>query len=782
MTPHVTYLRQFVEAIESAGLTAPTEIIADGKFHRFPPNGRPSDLAGWYVVHLDGIPAGAFGDWRAGKKYKWHAHINRRLTKDERTAHRARIAEMRRQHESEQTKQHDEAREKAEALWNSARAAPDDHPYLKRKGVKARGLRVDHKGRLLVPMTDGGKIHSLQIIEPNGQKWFLPGGRKKGCYFVIGDHRLSKGKPLCIAEGYATAASIHEATNYTVVMAFDCGNLAPVAQTLRELLPDWRLIFCADDDIGTNGNPGLAKATEAARAVDSLVSVPDFGVDRPEGVSDFNDLERHRGLEAVKQAIDAAQPPASEADDASARKECAAERAAIMAEANAPVIASAPEVVRDTQVQDVGEPDGGKGEQVWPELDSAALHGLPGDIVHMIEPHSESDPVAILVQTLVAFGNATGRAAYFQVEADKHYMNLYAVLVGDTSKARKGTSKGQVMSLFDSVDETWRRERVQSGLSSGEGLIWAVRDPIHKRESIKEKKRITGYQDVIADHGVEDKRLLVVEPEFASTLRVQSRETSTLSPTLRNAWDDGHLRILTKNSPAVATNAHVSIIGHITADELRRYLDSTEVANGFANRFLWPCVRRSKCLPEGSHLEIEPAVISRLRGALDFGRKANCISFDSEARAAWHELYPELSAAKPGLLGALTARGEAQAVRLALVYAMLDCSNVIKLAHLWAALAVWEYCAESAAYIFGDRLGDPVADDILAALHRTPKGLTRTQISNLFHRNRDAQQIGRALSLLLRAGRVRTEQIQTDGRPLELWIETKRTKKTKKTN
>ena len=228
------------------------------------------------------------------------------------------------------------------------------------------------------------------------------------------------------------------------------------------------------------------------------------------------------------------------------------------------------------EIKTVIEPPQGDGEEAWPDaLDPAACYGLAGEIVSMIEPHSESDPAAVLIQTLVAFGNAAGRNAYFQVEADRHYMNLYAVLVGDTSKARKGTSKGQVMSLFQSVDETWRRDCIKSGLSTGEGLIWAVRDPINKQEPVKDKGRVIDYQNVMVDGGVEDKRLLVVETEFASTLRVQGREANTLSATLRNAWDNGNLRILTKNSPAVATDAHVSVIGHITADELRRYLDST---------------------------------------------------------------------------------------------------------------------------------------------------------------------------------------------------------------
>ena len=157
----------------------------------------------------------------------------------------------------------------------------------------------------------------------------------------------------------------------------------------------------------------------------------------------------------------------------------------------------------------------------WPEpIDEAAFHGLAGDIVRTIEPHSETDPVAILVQVLAAFGNAIGRSAYFAVESDRHYLKVFLVLVGPTSKGRKGTSWGHVRRLFGTADEAWAKDHISQGLSSGEGLIWAVRDEIRKKEPVKEKGKVIEYHEVISDEGVLDKRLLIVEPEFASTLRV----------------------------------------------------------------------------------------------------------------------------------------------------------------------------------------------------------------------------------------------------------------------
>jgi len=412
----------------------------------------------------------------------------------------------------------------------------------------------------------------------------------------------------------------------------------------------------------------------------------------------------------------------------------------------------------------------------WPAaLDDAAFHGLAGDLVRTIDPHTEADPVAILVQFLVAFGNAVGRGPHFLAEADRHGPNLFAVCVGETAKGRKGTSWGQARRIVEMADESWP-EHIVSGLSSGEGIIWQVRDPIEKQEAIKEKGRVTDYQTVVVDEGVVDKRLLVFEGEFAGVLRVLSREGNTLSAVIRNAWDTGNLRTLTKNSPAVATGAHISIIGHITRDELLRHLSNTEAANGFANRFLWLRVRRSKLLPEGGSLsqdELAP-LIQQVQNAQAFALSRMEMRRDDEARAIWHAVYAELSEGQPGMLGAITARAEAQVMRLALIYALLDMSAVIGAAHLRAALAVWEYAEASAEFIFGDRMGDPNADRIIDALKRNPSGLTRTEIRDLFNKNLSAERIEVALAALLRSGNANCLTENTNGRPAERWVASNR--------
>ena len=205
------------------------------------------------------------------------------------------------------SEEHANVAQKAAAIWKASTPAPDDHPYLVRKGIKAHGLRL-YKGALVAPMRADAELHSLQFIRADGTKRFLKGGRVAGCYCNIGD--ANGAAALCIGEGFATAASIYEATGLPVAVSFNAGNLEPVAKSLRAKFPNVSVIVCADDDIRTEGNPGITKATTAARSVGGKVAIPDFGVDRPDGATDFNDLAEHRGLQAVERAIANASAPA----------------------------------------------------------------------------------------------------------------------------------------------------------------------------------------------------------------------------------------------------------------------------------------------------------------------------------------------------------------------------------------------------------------------------------------------------------------------------------------
>lgn len=451
-----------------------------------------------------------------------------------------------------------------------------------------------------------------------------------------------------------------------------------------------------------------------------------------------------------------------------------------IAEASATLQAH-PEIRADIESLDREEPSpeaSNKGifsERNWPDPPAApAFHGLAGDIVRTILPHTESSDVALLIQTLLCFGNVIGRTAYFVAEASRHFTNLFAVLVGVTSVARKGSSWRQVLRVFRVVDLEWADQQIQSGLSSGEGLIWVVRDPITKHEPIREKDgRVVGYQDVETDAGIPDKRALIVESEFASPLRMMARDGNTLSVVIRQAWDTGDLRTMTKNSPARTTGAHVSIIGHVTRDELRRELNSTDLANGFANRILWICTTRSKELPDGGNLtdtDLYP-LAERVREAVAFARAVGEVKRDNAIKTSWAKTYHELTASTPGLLGVVTSRAVPQTMRLACLYALLDKSAVVRADHLLAAVALWEYCQASARFIFGDALGDPTADAIVRGLRDAPSGLDRTSISSLFSRHASAAEISRALSVLQEHGLAVVSPPSQDGggRPCEVW-------------
>jgi Protein of unknown function (DUF3987) len=406
-------------------------------------------------------------------------------------------------------------------------------------------------------------------------------------------------------------------------------------------------------------------------------------------------------------------------------------------------------------------------EKPWPWIDGEAYHGLVGEIVETIEPHSEADPVAILVQLLAAAGNVIGRSCYYQIESDRHHANLFAVLVGPSSKARKGTSWGRVSAVAQVVDPKWEGERVRGGLSSGEGFINEVRDEVTQWDPKESKWGVI-------DPGAADKRLMVIEPEFAGLLSVMERPGNTLSPVLRKAWDGNKLETMTRNSPLKATGAHVSIIGHITVDELRARLTRTDTANGFANRFLFPLVKRSKYLPFGGDLtDSQIAMLGERLGEVikSLPQEPRRITMTDDARSLWTEQYEGLSDGLSGLVGAVTGRGEAQTVRLAMLYAVLDGKLEIDVPHLTAALALWRYCEASAVYIFGDTVGDDVADTILKALRARREGMSRTGISDLFGRNASSARIGEALSLLAGRGLARMKLIPSPGnRPTELWL------------
>lgn len=316
----------FQDAIRSAGLQPP-DVIEPGRFHKFPGEGkRNSNRAAWCKLFSDGT-GGIYGDYSTGLSADWQAKRETPYTPAERKAFKLRVAEERAQAETERKAKQAEAQAEATSIWNAPASALEttqlaiaDHGYLKRKRIQPHGAKIYHgslnlggmacNNALMIPMKLNGKISSLQFINREGEKRFLSGGEKGG--FLI--DKIEAGKPICIAEGFATGASIHEATGYAVVVAFDAGNLRKMAEALRAKNPDTRIVLCSDDDYQTEGNPGLTKATEAAQMIGGLLAVPVFDANRPDKATDFNDMATLTGLEAVKLTIDAAQSVSEKTD------------------------------------------------------------------------------------------------------------------------------------------------------------------------------------------------------------------------------------------------------------------------------------------------------------------------------------------------------------------------------------------------------------------------------------------------------------------------------------
>lgn len=399
-----------------------------------------------------------------------------------------------------------------------------------------------------------------------------------------------------------------------------------------------------------------------------------------------------------------------------------------------------------------------KNRSAFEQINDQAFWGLSGQIVRAIQPHSEADPMALLVQLITAFGNAIGRNPHFMAEADEHHSNLFVVCVGDSAKARKGSSWGYIERLMAVADPGWIQNCVKTGLASGEGLIWHLRDD-----------RAGDYNFSGVPSG--DKRLLSIEPEFASILKVIRREGNILSPILRSAWDGKTLQSLTKNEPIKVSRPHISVVAHITKLELLNYVNHIEVANGLLNRFLFFYVQRSKCLPEGGNLPAEDLELmgQELKASIEFASKQGLLQRDILTKELWKYKYPKLSEGMPGVTGSLSARSEAQVMRLSLVLSLLNRKDHIEIDCMNAAFALHEYSKRSLDYIFGRQLGNLLADQILEYLESEPQGLTRTQINQRLSRNYQKTSLQSALDLLRESGWAFCKNLSTDGRPIELW-------------
>lgn len=375
------------------------------------------------------------------------------------------------------------------------------------------------------------------------------------------------------------------------------------------------------------------------------------------------------------------------------------------------------------------------------------MRGVAGYWAEALQPYTEASAEGILVSSLVSFGSAVGRTASVTVGGTPHYANEFVALVGPTATARKGDTMRLGQRLVLQADSTWDSCR-KRGFGSAEALVDAARDD-----------------------GGGDGRLLVYEDELVSILNITTRKGDNTSAMLRSAWDGGRLEARSRGGGSVvASSAHVSILAGITPEELRKCVSATEIANGFLNRFLIVAVRRSRIMPSPPPIPptLEEGYVDALSDAIQFAREGRAAHLrrDAAANELWDHAYrEELSVDRPGLAGAACSRAEAHALRLQIIYALLDKSTVIRLEHVEAAIAVWRYCEESAFLVFGDREDTSDADVILSELVTRPDGLSRDEIRRLFSGHRSSDDLSRVLDQLVRSRLVQEEQIQTSGRP-----------------
>lgn len=435
----------------------------------------------------------------------------------------------------------------------------------------------------------------------------------------------------------------------------------------------------------------------------------------------------------------------------------------------------------------------------WPELPEGALYGVAGEWARFACAESEADEPAVLMTFLTWAGAMIGNGTdsdtegpHLMIGEDRHDPRLFVAVVGATARARKGTSMGLVERIMKATEAKRDTEifdaakkivplRVTPGpLSSGEGVIYAIRDASDKMLKIKEKvidpvsgkEKETGKElEMPEDPGVTDKRLLVTDGELGGALDMMQREGNTVSAILRTAWDGRGIEPLTKNSRIRVTRPHLCIVGHITRDELSEKMSRTEVHNGFVNRFSWCGSRRSKRVPFPATLDGDKVSELALRIAVAIS-KAHVIGrvhLAPEARDVWMEAYPKLTEERGGTFGAATSRAEAQVLRMALIYTLLDGEAVIRDAHLKAALALWSYCEASARYLFERPEDNRLTKRVIEALKAGP--MTQSELNKALKVDRKDQHdaLRNAMQRLQESGRVAAEKQPTGGRPVQVW-------------
>jgi hypothetical protein len=396
-----------------------------------------------------------------------------------------------------------------------------------------------------------------------------------------------------------------------------------------------------------------------------------------------------------------------------------------------------------------------------PRLAPPAYQGIAGEVVGKLAPVTEADPVALLVTLLAAAGAAIGDGPHVLIGGSAHPARIWPLIIGRTGSGRKGESWAQTERILTAIEPSFVRENITTGLSTGEGLIAAFRD--HEDAEGKIKSR--------------DKRLLIVEAEFGRTLGVTRREGNTLSAVLRTLWESGRAAVLTKSEPLRCRDAHLVVVAHITPGELLLKLSEADVSGGLVNRFVPVLAGRPHLLADDADMPDLNAI--ELKRRISAARKHGRLRRNAEAAVLWKSAYEAMSEdEEDGPLGEILARGPAYSMRLALIYALLDGASEIGVTHLRSGLAVWDYVAATSRRVFAQRSGRNDLDRLADYLADGHGGRTRTEIRNLFGRNRSAESIDGLVAELERRGDAQQEEDRSGrGRPVvrTYWTGTART-------
>lgn len=379
------------------------------------------------------------------------------------------------------------------------------------------------------------------------------------------------------------------------------------------------------------------------------------------------------------------------------------------------------------------------------ELFEDSLHGLPGRIVKQVDRYTEADPAAVLLQLLCMFANCIGLSPHLKIGNRIHNARIYVSVVGGTSTGRKGTSMSVAKDLMQAADEEYVKNCFIKGASTGEGIISAF------------------------SSAQGEKKLQIIEEEFSSILSRKKRDGSVMSEVLREGYDSSSFQITNKNSPIKVDNSHLSLIVHITPQELEKTFASVDAANGFANRFIWLISHRSKLLSKGSTVpdSLNRDLALEIRQTLEVARAFSEIKFHDSTSTLWDKLYFELNEEIPGVVGAISARGVVNTFRLALIYALFDKSNVILPAHLEAAYSLWMYSLDCIRKIFAKDELSSLANRIYSEI-LTETAITKTDLSRALSGHKDRVLTESALEELAQRDLIERSMESTAGRSREL--------------